>query len=68
MFSALGYDGVSASVSTWLSNISPIIVLMGGIALALSIAGLGLALIGGRSSAGQSESVGVGAPINRGHK
>jgi len=63
MFDALGYDGVSASAATWLTNLSPIIVLMGGIALSLTFAGLGLMWFS-RGSAPR-ESVGVGAPVNR---
>lgn len=63
MFNTLGYSGVSASATEWLTNLSPIIVLMGGIALALSFAGLGLMWFSRSSSSG--ESVGSGAPLNR---
>lgn len=59
MFQALGYEGASASAAEWLSNISPIVLFLGGVALMLTLAGLGLLLIAARAKAGSSAASGL---------
>lgn len=59
MFEALGYAGASASAVEWLSNLSPIVVFLGGVALMLSLAGLGLLLISARSKSAESGPSGL---------
>lgn len=57
MFNSLGYDGAAASAVEWLQNLSPIVIFIGGVALALTLAGLALALVASsRSSAGAAPS------------
>lgn len=50
MFQSLGYSGVAPMAATWLSNLSPILIFLAAIPLALTLAGLGLALMGSRGS------------------
>lgn len=60
MFSALGYDGVAAQASTWLTDLSPILVLLGGVALSLVLGGMAIAVVGrGRSGSTSSGHAGL---------
>lgn len=59
MFESLGYAGASASAGTWLSEMSPILLLLGAVALALVIGGLGLAFVGVRSASRSSAPSGL---------
>lgn len=59
MFQALGYDGASAAAVEWLSNLSPIIVFLGGIALMLTLVGFGLLLFAARAASANSAPSGL---------
>lgn len=54
MFATLGYEGAMAAAQEWFASISPIVLLIAGVALALSLAGFGLRVFGVRSAPGES--------------
>jgi len=51
MFSSFNWAGVSGNAAAWASDMSPILLLLSGLAFALSLTGLALRLFGSRGSA-----------------
>lgn len=61
MYDSLSWSAVSDNAGEWLSDAQPILVLLFGIVLAVSLLGLGFALVfGGKGDSGSGSS---GAPI-----
>lgn len=46
MFASLGYAGATASATTWLTDLAPLVIFLVGVPLALSVADLLFSLIG----------------------
>ena len=56
MFDAFAWDGVSAAASSWLVDMSVVLVYVAGIGLALVIGALVVGFVSGRSSSGEYPS------------
>lgn len=65
MLNSLGYNNVTSEAGVWLSNMSPILLLLGGLVLSLVLAGIGLSLFSGASaSRGGSPDRGVPSGVS----
>lgn len=61
MFDYLDWDSISGAAAWWLNDLSPMLILVAGIVIAVVLVGIGIALISGDRS--DFASVGSGAPL-----